>query len=160
MEQAYQREQFEDAKSLAQEVLAKLPTNLNALRGYALSCLFLEQYEEALDYLLRCLEVSKEQEFEYTYIGWCFCNMDNHIKACEAFEKAVETAYKAVMKPTEGTILTVMRVGAETVAEKIDEVKAYVVGDELKEITLRLGALTDHEREIIAKGCLINYNKK
>lgn len=48
----------------------------------------------------------------------------------------------------------------KAVAEKIDEVKAYVVGDELKEITLRLGALTDHEREIIAKGCLINYNKK
>ena len=48
----------------------------------------------------------------------------------------------------------------KAITDKIDEVKAYVVGDELKEITLRLGALTDHEREIIAKGCLINYNKK
>ncbi|MEE3468340.1 MAG: hydratase [Eubacterium sp.] len=48
----------------------------------------------------------------------------------------------------------------KAINEKIDEVKAYVVGDELKEITLRLGALTDHEREIISKGCLINYNKK
>ncbi len=48
----------------------------------------------------------------------------------------------------------------KAITEKIDEVKAYVVGDDLKEITLRLGALTDHEREIISKGCLINYNRK
>ena len=40
-----------------------------------------------------------------------------------AFTNGVDMAYKAVMKPTEGTILTVMRVGAETVAEKIDEIK-------------------------------------
>ena len=31
----------------------------------------------------------------------------------ESFDKAVETAYKAVMKPTEGTILTVARVASE-----------------------------------------------
>ncbi|MDE5679334.1 MAG: DAK2 domain-containing protein, partial [Lachnospiraceae bacterium] len=31
----------------------------------------------------------------------------------DAFDKAVETAYKAVMKPKEGTILTVARGGAE-----------------------------------------------
>jgi aconitate hydratase len=48
----------------------------------------------------------------------------------------------------------------KTVTDKIDEVKAYVIGDDVKEITLRLGALTDHEREIIEKGCLINYNRK
>ena len=48
----------------------------------------------------------------------------------------------------------------KVIAEKIDEVKAYVIKDNVKEITLRLGALTDHEREIILKGCLINFNKK
>ena len=48
----------------------------------------------------------------------------------------------------------------KAIAEKIDEVKAYVIKDDVKEITLRLGALTDHEREIILKGCLINFNKK
>ncbi len=48
----------------------------------------------------------------------------------------------------------------KAVTDKIDEVKAYVIGDDVKEITLRLGALTDHEREIIEKGCLINYNRK
>ncbi|MDD6207656.1 MAG: DAK2 domain-containing protein [Clostridiales bacterium] len=35
----------------------------------------------------------------------------------EAFEKAVETAYKAVMKPKEGTILTVAKGGAKKAAE-------------------------------------------
>ncbi|MEG1994506.1 MAG: DAK2 domain-containing protein, partial [Oscillospiraceae bacterium] len=37
-----------------------------------------------------------------------------------SFEKGVEAAYKAVMKPTEGTILTVARLGAEH-AREIEE---------------------------------------
>ena len=48
----------------------------------------------------------------------------------------------------------------KTVEEKADSIKAYVVGDELKEFTMALGELTDDEREIILKGCLINYNRK
>ena len=43
--------------------------------------------------------------------------------------------------------------------EKDDVIKAYVVGDGLKEIDLRLGDLTDVERQIILDGCLINYYK-
>ena len=43
------------------------------------------------------------------------------------------------------------------VENKLDVVKAYVVNDGLKEIELKLGDLTDNEREIILKGCLINY---
>ncbi len=38
-----------------------------------------------------------------------------------AFQKAVETAYKAVMKPKEGTILTVARLGAERASELLEE---------------------------------------
>ena len=45
------------------------------------------------------------------------------------------------------------------VAEKKDEITAYVVKDTLKPFTLRLGELTDDEREIILDGCLINYYK-
>lgn len=45
----------------------------------------------------------------------------------------------------------------KAVKEKAEEVKAYVVDGGLKEITLYLGTLTDTEREIILKGCLINY---
>ena len=37
--------------------------------------------------------------------------------AAESFAKAVDTAYNAVMKPKEGTILTVARAGAERAAE-------------------------------------------
>ena len=43
--------------------------------------------------------------------------------------------------------------------EKIDDIKAYVVNKDMKELTLHLGALTDDERTIIKKGCLINYYK-
>ena len=38
-----------------------------------------------------------------------------------AFQKAVETAYKAVMKPKEGTILTVARGGADRAIELLEE---------------------------------------
>ncbi|NBI85323.1 hydratase [Lachnospiraceae bacterium] len=42
-----------------------------------------------------------------------------------------------------------------------DEIKAYVIKDGgCKEFTLTMGELTDDERDIILKGCLINYNRK
>ena len=47
----------------------------------------------------------------------------------------------------------------EAVKNKTDEIKAYVVNKDMKEFTLTLGQLTDNEREIILKGCLINYNR-
>lgn len=48
----------------------------------------------------------------------------------------------------------------KAIAEKQDEILAYVVKEEgMKEFTLRIGELTDDEREIILKGCLINYYK-
>ena len=47
----------------------------------------------------------------------------------------------------------------EAVREGASEVKAYVVKDTLQEFTLRLGEMTKEEREIILKGCLINYNR-
>ena len=40
---------------------------------------------------------------------------------CDALQKAVETAYKAVMKPKEGTILTVAKGGADKALELIGE---------------------------------------
>ncbi len=46
------------------------------------------------------------------------------------------------------------------VEEKQDTIRAYVVKDDaLTEFTMTLGDLTDDEREIILKGCLINYNR-
>ncbi len=46
----------------------------------------------------------------------------------------------------------------KAVEEKAEVIKAYAVKDgALKEFDLRLGDLTDDEREIILKGCLINY---
>ena len=46
------------------------------------------------------------------------------------------------------------------VEEKADTITACVVGkDELKTFELRLGELTDEERQIILEGCLINYNR-
>ena len=46
------------------------------------------------------------------------------------------------------------------VENKTEVIKAYTVGENgLKEFDLRLGDLTDEERQIILKGCLINYNR-
>ncbi len=49
----------------------------------------------------------------------------------------------------------------KAVAEKAENISGYVVRPEgLKEFQVTLGELTDDEREIILKGCLINYNRK
>lgn len=50
----------------------------------------------------------------------------------------------------------------QAVETKADEIRAYVVNPEagtLREFTMTLGELTDEERQIILKGCLINYNR-
>ena len=47
----------------------------------------------------------------------------------------------------------------KAIKEKASVISAYVVKDGIKEFELRLGELTDDEREIILQGCLINYYK-
>lgn len=50
---------------------------------------------------------------------------------------------------------------AKAIREKAVEIPAYVIKNgALKEFTLKMGELTDDERDIILKGCLINYNNK
>lgn len=61
----------------------------------------------------------------------------------EAFEKAVGTAYKAVMKPKEGTILTVAR-GASEKAKELAEEGA----DDLEAF---LGAVIEHARYVLSQ---------
>ena len=46
------------------------------------------------------------------------------------------------------------------VINKSETIKAYAVADgKMKEFTLKLGNLTDDERQIILDGCLINFNR-
>ena len=46
----------------------------------------------------------------------------------------------------------------KAIEDKLTDIEAYVVKDgELKPFTLKMGDLTDDERTIILKGCLINY---
>ena len=48
----------------------------------------------------------------------------------------------------------------KAVEEKQKSIQAFAIkGSELREFSLALGDLTDEEREIILKGCLINYNR-
>ena len=61
----------------------------------------------------------------------------------EAFEKAVETAYKAVMKPKEGTILTVARGIAEKGRELVDN------GE--KDMETYLGTVIEHAKYVLSQ---------
>ena len=61
----------------------------------------------------------------------------------DAFDKAVETAYKAVMKPKEGTILTVAKGGAKKARELADN------GEE--DIGVFLGEVIKYADEVLAK---------
>ncbi len=42
---------------------------------------------------------------------------------------------------------------------RLDNVKAYVIGEKISEITLYTAPMTPEERKIIEAGCLINYNR-
>jgi aconitate hydratase len=57
-----------------------------------------------------------------------------------------------------GTVIFVPNV-KNALKEGKETVKAYIVGEEKTEIELSLGKLTESEREILIKGCLINYYK-
>ena len=50
-------------------------------------------------------------------------------------------------------------ISSTEIRNKKSSIKAYVVNKKMKEFELKLGDLTDDEREIILKGCLINYYK-
>ena len=42
----------------------------------------------------------------------------------------------------------------------MQDIKAYVIGDEIKEISLYIAPMTANEKKIVKAGCLINYNRK
>ncbi len=71
----------------------------------------------------------------------------NVIVMANAFQKAVETAYKAVMKPKEGTILTVARGGAERAAELADETTDLVYFG--AEVIKRMEEVLAHTPELL-----------
>ena len=64
---------------------------------------------------------------------------------CEAVQKAVETAYKAVMKPKEGTILTVAKGAANKALELADETDdlVYFCDEVIKEADIVLSRTPD-----------------
>lgn len=45
----------------------------------------------------------------------------------------------------------------KAILDKSVSMTGYVVGDEIKEISVTIGSMTDNERQILADGCLINY---
>lgn len=48
----------------------------------------------------------------------------------------------------------------EKLEENLEDIKAYVIGDEIKEISLFIEPLTDLEKEILKEGSLINFKRK
>ena len=48
----------------------------------------------------------------------------------------------------------------DAIKNKVSTIKAFVVNKDMKEFELKLGELTDDERQIILDGCLINYYRE
>jgi DAK2 domain fusion protein YloV len=64
-----------------------------------------------------------------------------------AFQKSVETAYRAVMKPKEGTILTVARCGAEKAAQLVSKTDDLVYF--CAEVIMDMEAALEHTPELL-----------
>ena len=58
-----------------------------------------------------------------------------------------------------GSYIYIPNIRTQLAENKLDDVKAYVIGDDVKEIHLYTAPMTDIEREIVEAGCLINYNR-
>ena len=48
----------------------------------------------------------------------------------------------------------------DTMDGDMQSIKAYVLGDEVKEIELYIAPMTEDEKKIVKAGCLINFNRK
>lgn len=68
----------------------------------------------------------------------------------DAFEKAVETAYKAVMKPKEGTILTVAKGMAEKAKELSNETKK-LSGENVEDMEQYISAVIEHGKYVLSQ---------
>lgn len=66
-----------------------------------------------------------------------------------SFQKAVETAYKAVMKPKEGTILTVARGGAERAVEMLEENPDVTLAQMIEEVVKRSEEVLEQTPEML-----------
>ncbi len=66
-----------------------------------------------------------------------------------SFQKAVETAYKAVMKPKEGTILTVAKGAAERAAKLLEENPEIGMEELLREVISRAEEVLAHTPDML-----------
>ena len=67
----------------------------------------------------------------------------------KAFQKAVETAYKAVMKPKEGTILTVAKAGAERAQELVSACPDIELEDFLRGVIEHMQVVLDQTPDML-----------
>ena len=73
----------------------------------------------------------------------------NPQNTAKAFRKAVETAYKAVMKPKEGTILTVAKAGADKAEELVGNHPDIEIEDLLKAVIDEMQRVLDLTPEML-----------
>ena len=66
-----------------------------------------------------------------------------------AFQKAVETAYKAVMKPKEGTILTVAKAGSDRAKELVEANPDIEIEDLMKGVIDQMQKILDQTPEML-----------
>ena len=66
-----------------------------------------------------------------------------------SLQKAVETAYKAVMKPKEGTILTVARGGAERAVQMLEENPDTSLAEMIEEVVRRSEEILEQTPEML-----------
>ncbi|WP_326975557.1 hydratase [Caproicibacter sp. BJN0012] len=58
-----------------------------------------------------------------------------------------------------GSYLFVPRIREKIAGDSYSQIEAYVIGEDVKKIKLRIAPLTPDERRIIQAGCLINFNR-
>ena len=74
-------------------------------------------------------------------------------QTCRIFSLPVGSPVTALTVPPDADAVAAMD-------GDMQSIKAYVLGDEVKEIELYIAPMTEDEKNIVKAGCLINFNRK
>ena len=104
-------------------------------------------------YVGRSKEVDKVEKARVA--GECPMKADPELEAIFAKIKTIPGNENIKASETEIYVPNVR----EALDGDLQNIKAYVIGDTIKELNLFISGMTPEERKIVKAGCLINYNR-
>ncbi len=86
----YQTGDLQKAESLCGQIIRKQPKHIDALNLLGLVCYYLANYDSAIEYIRKALELNSDNAEAYTNLGNAYKNKGQLDKAITSYEKAIK----------------------------------------------------------------------